>query len=799
MKFAKRNPLVFMIDSGSERNLIKRGIVNTAITRNQSIKFTGISEGYVEAVGTVEINLRGLNSSKEFYQTFFVVSENFQLEVDGMLGQDFLKDLNVKLDFMSDFTILTSGNEEIPLPLLTFYDAINLQKEYQKPLSNIICEHLTLKDSKRLKEKTESFICPETLLVLPNTINIFAITTYNKNAFYCKGYEIKPSIYIGDVISAPNLGFCNIVLLNTSNELVKLTNLMIIAESLDQFMTTETPQGEPRKNRLNKLQLSVNKDALNTEEKSTLTKIINENNKVFYLPRDVALVEIPEIASNPFMISLDETEEMIISKFLDTSFMMLIAKDTNTNNRWTTVLDFRKLQTFIRHHTIKLTPTEEVLEKLGTAMYVSIFQMTQGPNEFTQFSKNLTLNENILLERNIKITFAGLFLPLSLIFFRRIICVSNDFETHQNDVISTLQLLAKNNLKIQPTTSQLFSKNILYAGHEIIETNVIANETIIQQILQMHCPRTLKEVKLFYRKCKYFAKFIPEFNSISHPIFKLVEKNLELSSTNNEWNEFMDNSFYELKDLISKVEPLKLHDFTQHMLLLVNRSDNSISCSLAQGTIEKYCIILNNDKVLTNNEKEMTSLELDLLSVTWSLKICHHFLIYNKFTLVTTNQSLSWLLKNDNMPTDLIDYRLEIEKYNFNISVKKDQTSFPIYKIQIKDTDMPSVAQNTIKDGRQLSKDSISIPQILKRPAIMRKFHLNFDGSHRNMAKMKNRISREYKWPGMFKDIEAFIDDCPDCTRKPEYTEKIVEHPDNVNNLKMQTIVVPLYPTRECL
>ena len=141
VKFAKRNPLVFMIDSGSERNLIKRGIVNTAITRNQSIKFTGISEGYVEAVGTVEINLRGLNSSKEFYQTFFVVSENFQLEVDGMLGQDFLKDLNVKLDFMSDFTILTSGNEEIPLPLLTFYDAINLQKEYQKPLLNIICEH----------------------------------------------------------------------------------------------------------------------------------------------------------------------------------------------------------------------------------------------------------------------------------------------------------------------------------------------------------------------------------------------------------------------------------------------------------------------------------------------------------------------------------------------------------------------------------------------------------------------------------------------------------------------------------
>ena len=59
VKFAKRNPLVFMIDSGSERNLIQRGLVNAVINRNQNIKFTGISEGHVEAVDTIDICLRG--------------------------------------------------------------------------------------------------------------------------------------------------------------------------------------------------------------------------------------------------------------------------------------------------------------------------------------------------------------------------------------------------------------------------------------------------------------------------------------------------------------------------------------------------------------------------------------------------------------------------------------------------------------------------------------------------------------------------------------------------------------------
>ena len=155
-----------------------------------------------------------------------------------MLGQDFLKDLRVKLDFMSDFTILNVDNVEISLPLMTFNDAIKLQKEYQKPSTTIICEPTNLIGNKNLKDKIESFTCPETFLLLPNTININAITTFNNTAFYCRGYEIQPSVFIGDIISQPNLGYCNIVLLNARSELVKLNNFTIVAENLDQFFGT---------------------------------------------------------------------------------------------------------------------------------------------------------------------------------------------------------------------------------------------------------------------------------------------------------------------------------------------------------------------------------------------------------------------------------------------------------------------------------------------------------------------------------------------------------------------------------
>ena len=274
-------------------------------------------------------------------------------------------------------------------------------------------------DNKLRHVKIEDFIEEMTML---NTINIYAITTFNNTAFYCRGYEIQPSVFIGDTISQPNLGYCNIVLLNARSELVKLNNFTIVAENLDQFFTNGTRQGETTGNRLGKLQHSVYKRFLNEEENDALVELVNKFNNVF--------MDVPEIIINPFVNSIDETEEEIMTNFLSTSFIMLISKNPNINTRWTTALDFRKLKIFVQNHTIKLTPPEQVFNILGKAMYASIFQITQGPNDYTQFYKNFSVHQDTSNDKNRQIIMAGLFSPLCLIFFRRIICINKDFNSH---------------------------------------------------------------------------------------------------------------------------------------------------------------------------------------------------------------------------------------------------------------------------------------------------------------------------------------------------------------------------------
>ena len=146
---------------------------------------------------------------------------------------------------------------------------------------------------------------------------------------------------------------------------------------------------------------------------------------------------------------------------------------------------------------------------------------------------------------------------------------------------------------------------------------------------------------MFYYQCKYISKLISKFNNISYPLLELLQKRLDTFK----WNEVADNSLHKLKDSINKLEPLKLYNSEEHVILLVNRNKNFINCTLAQGTIEKFHVILNQDKILNQNETKLDVLEQDLLSIVWSLQLYHPFLIKKTFTLISSNKSLPWLLK----------------------------------------------------------------------------------------------------------------------------------------------------------
>ena len=83
----------FLINTGSNLNLIKQGIVknNISINKNKIFNLIGIGKGITITLGEIEIEIKGE------LVNFQVVSERFNIQSRGILGVDFLKSHEVTL------------------------------------------------------------------------------------------------------------------------------------------------------------------------------------------------------------------------------------------------------------------------------------------------------------------------------------------------------------------------------------------------------------------------------------------------------------------------------------------------------------------------------------------------------------------------------------------------------------------------------------------------------------------------------------------------------------------------------
>ena len=96
----------FLIDTGAEPNLIKEKLIGvTTQDNNVLVKLVGITKNPVYTLGTIKLNILGGLTH------FHVVPNNFPIEEDGILGRDFLKQAEAKIDFKNKE--ITVGNEVI--------------------------------------------------------------------------------------------------------------------------------------------------------------------------------------------------------------------------------------------------------------------------------------------------------------------------------------------------------------------------------------------------------------------------------------------------------------------------------------------------------------------------------------------------------------------------------------------------------------------------------------------------------------------------------------------------------------
>jgi hypothetical protein len=84
-------------------------------------------------------------------------------------------------------------------------------------------------------------------------------------------------------------------------------------------------------------------------------------------------------------------------------------------------------------------------------------------------------------------------------------------------------------------------------------------------ILEMSNPIDVHILRSFIGLCKYYMIYVQDFNTIAHPFYTLLKKDVAWT-----WSEEVQEAFNTLKEKLSKFPILRRHDFKKVFNLHTN-------------------------------------------------------------------------------------------------------------------------------------------------------------------------------------------------------------------------------------
>lgn len=125
-----------------------------------------------------------------------------------------------------------------------------------------------------------------------------------------------------------------------------------------------------------------------------------------------------------------------------------------------------------------------------------------------------------------------------LVYLDDLIIMSQDVQTHFQNLEKVLAKLAEANLKIKLAKCSFLKQKINFLGHTVTPSGITLNESKIIAARDFPTPRTAEAVRQFTGLVGFYRSFIAGFSIIAAPLYKLQRKDEPFV-----WGEAQDQSF----------------------------------------------------------------------------------------------------------------------------------------------------------------------------------------------------------------------------------------------------------------
>lgn len=300
----------------------------------------------------------------------------------------------------------------------------------------------------------------------------------------------------------------------------------------------------------------------------------------------------------------------------------------------------------------------------------------------------------------------------------------------------------------------------------------------------------------FLHLAGYYRKFVRNFRHISKPLTDMLHKD------SFQWHPTAELAFQELKTALTTTPVLALPDFSKKFVVECDASNRGIRDILSQ---EQHPIAYLS-KALSDKHCTFSVYDKEMLGVVLAVQHWHPYLLGQRFTILTDHNTIKHFLEQRITTPTQEKWLLKLLGYNYDIQYRTGTNnagpdalshktellalmglSTPVFDCLpqiIQDYAVDQETQQLIqtlqantdakphylwKDNCLYYKGRVFVPSSAKwRALILEEFHSSPVAGHSGQFRTYKRILRSFSWPGLKKDVKAFVAAC-DTSQRQNY------------------------------
>ncbi|SJL08498.1 uncharacterized protein ARMOST_11862 [Armillaria ostoyae] len=404
------------------------------------------------------------------------------------------------------------------------------------------------------------------------------------------------------------------------------------------------------------------------------------------------------------------------------------------------------------------------------------------------------------------------------IYLDDILIFTKDLDEHRRIVRRVLQKLRENKLFLKAEKCEFEVLETEYLGVIISEGQVHMDPVKLAGIAEWPTPTKKKELQSFLGFTNFYRKFIKNYSKVVRALTQLTG-NAEWT-----WGAAQNQAFQQLKKQMAEDVILAIPNRTGRFRVEADASNGAIGAVLSQEQEGRWRPIAFMSKALTATEHNYEIYDKELLAIMLALSEWRHYLMgaLEDVEIWTDHQNLQYFHKPQKLNrrqarwvTKLAEYHFVLKHKPGTANVKADLLSRRSDHDQGEDDNgdimvlspehfqamiMPTVSKThervrtatrqkelwdkgiaaslehergiTEKDGILYYDNRVYVPRHSSlRGEIISQSHDHITAGHPGIAKTRELVQREYWWPKIQKDVEAYVKGCETCQRTKSNTQ----------------------------